>query len=142
MSRAAARLNAFTNGYRGGRASDLAHHYACEGIRPCRSSTVIALGRVGGIPDELARQIIPEGLDPSRQALEDIAVEAYRAHRLTGSQLRRLLSIPSRNDLDAFLKKRGVWLEYTVEDFRREGEITAPLLAERGEDGDQRQRSR
>ena len=94
------------------------------------------------IPDELARQIIPEGLDPSRQALEDIAVEAYRAHRLTGSQLRRLLSIPSRNDLDAFLKKRGVWLEYTVEDFRREGEITAPLLAERGEDGDQRQRSR
>lgn len=94
------------------------------------------------IPDELARQIIPEGLDPSRQALEDIAVGAYRAHRLTGSQLRRLLSIPSRYELDAFLKKRGVWLEYTVEDFRREGEITAPLLAERGEDGDQRQRSR
>ena len=47
------------------------------------------------IPDELARQIIPEGLDPSRQALEDMAVEAYRAHRLTGAQLRRVLGIPS-----------------------------------------------
>jgi len=81
------------------------------------------------IPDEFARQIIPEGLDPARQALEDIAVEAYRAHRLTGVQLRRLLGIPSRDDLDAFLKKRGVWLEYTVDDFRREGEITVPLLA-------------
>jgi len=36
------------------------------------------------IPDELARQIIPEGFDPARQALEDMAVEAYRAHRVTG----------------------------------------------------------
>jgi predicted HTH domain antitoxin len=78
------------------------------------------------IPDELARHIISEGLDPARQALEDMAVEAYRAHRLTGSQLRRLLGISSRYELDAFLKKRGVWLEYTIDDFRREGEITAP----------------
>jgi hypothetical protein len=90
------------------------------------------------IPDELARHIIPEGLDPARQALEDMAVEAYRAHRLTGSQLRRLLGIPSRYELDAFLKKRGVWLEYTIEDFRREGEITAPLLARRGMESQQK----
>ena len=82
------------------------------------------------IPDELARQIIPEGLDPARQALEDIAVEAYRAHRLTGAQLRRLLGIPSRYELDGFLKKRGVWLEYTLDDFKREGEITAALLSQ------------
>ena len=83
------------------------------------------------IPDDLARHIIPEGLDPARQALEDMAVAAYREHRLTGSQLRRLLAIPSRYELDAFLKKRGVWLEYTIDDFRREGEITAPLLTKR-----------
>jgi hypothetical protein len=94
------------------------------------------------IPDELAGQIIPAGLDPSRQALEDMAVEAYRTHRLTGSQLRRLLNIPARYELDGFLKKRGVWLEYTVEDFRREGGITSPLLAQRGEDIDQEPRSR
>ena len=89
------------------------------------------------IPDELARQIIPEGLDPARKALEDVAVEAYRAHRLTASQLRRLLGISSRYELDAFLKSRGVWLEYTLEDFRREGEITAALLAQRDEEGKQ-----
>ncbi len=95
------------------------------------------------IPDDLARQIVPEGLDPARQALEDMAVEAYRAHRLSGSQLRRLPGIPSRYELDAFLKKRGVWLEYTLEDFRREGEITAPLLArQRSEESGQKQRSR
>ena len=89
------------------------------------------------LPDELARQIIPEGLDPACQALEDMAVEAYRSHRLTGSQLRRLLGILSRDDLDAFLKRRGVWLEYTADDFRREGEITAPLLAQHGQESDQ-----
>ncbi len=93
------------------------------------------------IPDELARQIVPEGLDPSRQALEDMAVEAYRAHRLTGAQLRRALGIPSRYEFDAFLKKRGVWLEYSLEDFRRERDITAPLLAQRGEEDKQEQRS-
>ena len=90
------------------------------------------------IPDELAGQIVPEGLDPSRQALEDMAVEAYRAHRLTGAQLRRVLGIPSRYELDAFLKKRGVWLEYTLEDFRREGEITAHLLRPKGEQDEQK----
>jgi hypothetical protein len=87
-------------------------------------------------------KIIPEGLDPSRQALEDMAAEAYRNHRLTGAQLRRVLGIPSRYELDAFLKKRGVWLEYTLEDFRREGEITATLLVQKGEESEQGQRSR
>ena len=71
------------------------------------------------ILDELSSQIILAGLDPARQALEDMAVEAYRAHRLTAAQLRRLLGMPSRYELDAFLKKRGVWLDYTVDDFRR-----------------------
>ena len=94
------------------------------------------------IPDDLARQIVPEGLDPSRQALEDMAVEAYRAHRLTGSQLRRVLGIPSRYEMDGFLKKRGVWLEYSVDDFRHEGEVTARLLAQRGEENEHEQRSR
>jgi hypothetical protein len=86
------------------------------------------------IPDEFAGRIIPQGSDPARLALEDVVVEAYRAHRLTGKQLRQLLGIPSRDELDAFLKARGVWLEYTIEDFRREGEITAPLLARRIEE--------
>jgi predicted HTH domain antitoxin len=83
------------------------------------------------IPDEFASRMVPEGQEPARKALEDMAVEAYRAHRLTAAQLRRLLGISSRYELDGFLKERGVWLEYTVEDFQREGEITDPLLARR-----------
>jgi len=83
------------------------------------------------IPDELAGRMAAEGQEPARQALEDMAVEAYRTHRITGAQLRRLLGIPSRYDLDGFLKRRGVAFEYALEDFRREGEITKPLMAER-----------
>jgi hypothetical protein len=74
------------------------------------------------IPDELASRIIAQGSDPSRQALEDMALTAYRNHRITGHQLRQLPGISSRLELDDFLLQRQVWLDYTVEDFRREGE--------------------
>jgi hypothetical protein len=46
------------------------------------------------ILDELAPQIIPEGLDPARQTLEHMAV-ASAAQRLTASQPRRALGILS-----------------------------------------------
>ena len=81
------------------------------------------------IPDDLARQMIPEGRDPSRQALEDFAAAAYSAHRLTGIQLRELLGLETRDEMDALLKARGIWLDYTLDDFRREGEVTARLAA-------------
>jgi hypothetical protein len=42
-----------------------------------------------------------------------------------------LLGIPSRYELDAFLKSRGVWLDYTLEDFQRESQATVALLARR-----------
>jgi hypothetical protein len=46
---------------------------------------------------------------------------------LTGVELCRLLDIPSRSDLDAFLKRHGVPLEYTIEEFEREGTTSARL---------------
>lgn len=71
------------------------------------------------LPDDLAQQMIPAGQDPSRAALEDMAVEAFRAHRLTEHQLATLLGL-DRYALDGFLKQRKVWLEYTMEDLREE----------------------
>jgi predicted HTH domain antitoxin len=71
------------------------------------------------LPDETARQMIPAGLDPARSALEDMAVEAYRAHRLTEHQLATLLGM-DRYELDGFLKIRKVWLESTMEELQRE----------------------
>jgi predicted HTH domain antitoxin len=82
------------------------------------------------LPDEMARQMIPAGLDPARAALEDMAVEAYRAHRLTEHQLATLLGM-ERYELDGFLKRREVWLESTTDDLRQEIEVGERLWKKR-----------
>ncbi len=82
------------------------------------------------LPDDMARQMIPAGRDPSRAALEDMAVEAYRARRLTGHQLATLLGM-DRYALDGFLKEREDWLEYTKDELRREVELGERLWNKR-----------
>jgi hypothetical protein len=67
------------------------------------------------IPDDLAAPLLPDGQEPARAALEALALEAYRQRRITGHQLRTLLGIPSRYELDGFLKQHEVY-DYTVED--------------------------
>lgn len=71
------------------------------------------------IPDDLVSVLAPSGEDLSRAALEAFAVDAYRAGRLSGYQLRALLGIGSRCELDGFLKEHGVF-DYTIEDFDRD----------------------
>ena len=71
------------------------------------------------IPDELAAALTPAGQDPVRAALGAIGVEAYRARRLTGYQLRTLLGIASRYEFDGFLKEHRVE-KYTAEDFEED----------------------
>lgn len=78
------------------------------------------------LPDDLAAQLFPNGCDPSRAALEDIAVEAFRSHRLTEHQLATLLGM-DRYTLDGFLKQREVWLDYSMEDLQRELESQRKL---------------
>jgi len=83
------------------------------------------------LPDELVRQLAGDGGDLSRAAVEALAIDAYRMNRITGFQLRQVLEIPSRHDLDGFLKRHGVPLEYTIEDFDREAETSARLQKKR-----------
>ena len=71
------------------------------------------------IPDELKAALAAPGQDLSRSALEAIGLEAYRQRRISGYQLRTLLGIPSRFDLDAFLKQHEVY-DYTIEDFEKD----------------------
>ena len=83
------------------------------------------------LPDDVARQLAEEGQDLSRAAIEALAIDAYRMGRITGRQLCELLDIPSRYDLDGFLKRHGVPLDYTIDDFEREGETSARLREKR-----------
>jgi len=71
------------------------------------------------IPDELKAALAAPGQDLSRAALEAIGIEAYRQGRLSGYQLRMLLGIPSRYELDGFLKAHQVY-DYTLEDLEKD----------------------
>ncbi len=83
------------------------------------------------LPDDVVEQLAEKGQDLSRAALEALAVDAYRMNRMTGYQLGQLLEIPSRDELDGFLKHHGVPLEYTMKDFEREGATSARLWQKR-----------
>jgi hypothetical protein len=72
------------------------------------------------LPDELSAALAASGPDLSRAALEAIALEAYRERKLTTAQLRRLLGFESRYELDGFLKRHEVWLDYTWQDLEQD----------------------
>jgi predicted HTH domain antitoxin len=78
------------------------------------------------LPEDLAALLGAPQRDLSRTALEALAVEEYRAHRLSDKQFRRLLNV-SRLEADRILKAHGVWLDYGLEDFEREGEALRQL---------------
>ncbi len=72
------------------------------------------------IPDDLVPQLNAEGGDLSRRALEALGLEEYKSGHITKAELRRLLGFSTRYELDGFLKAHEVWIDYNVEDFRRE----------------------
>src|SRR3989442_841402 len=88
------------------------------------------------LPDDVVAQLTDQDQDLSRSALEALAIDAYRMRRLTSHQLCRLLDIPSRDELDRFLKHHGVPLEYTFEDFEGEGTTSARLWQKRQQETD------
>lgn len=71
------------------------------------------------VPDDLVAALTFGESDPAQAALEAMALEAFRARRITAYQLRTLLGIPSRFELDALLKARRVE-SYTAEDFEKD----------------------
>jgi len=72
------------------------------------------------IPDELARQVSAGGKDPARVALEALALEGYRAQRLSESAVREMLGFETRMEVHAFLKQHGVYLHYDLTDLEQD----------------------
>jgi hypothetical protein len=72
------------------------------------------------ISDDLARSLNAAGGDLSRRVLESLALEEYRSGRLTKPQLRKALGFATGYELDGFLKKNQVWIEYDEQDLARE----------------------
>lgn len=72
------------------------------------------------IPDDLAAQLSISGDDLERRALEALALEEYRARRLTRPELRRLLGFETRAELDGFLKAHGINEGITLKEFKQQ----------------------
>lgn len=72
------------------------------------------------IPDAVVSRITAEGGDPARRALEALVAEEFRAGRLTKNELRDALGFEVLDEIDGFLKARGVYEPYTLEDLDRE----------------------
>lgn len=68
------------------------------------------------IPDDISEALEQRWGDLSRRVIEALALEAYAEDLLTEHQLGRLLGLPSRFDVEAFLKERRVPSGYSNED--------------------------
>lgn len=71
------------------------------------------------IPDEFAPRLIPEGRDAAWLLLEGSVASAFRDRRLTMEQVRRILGLATRMQVDAFLQHHEVY-DYTVEDLDKD----------------------
>jgi hypothetical protein len=72
------------------------------------------------LPEDIAAHLARDGEDLSRAALEALALEEYRAQRLSTAQLRRLLGYSTKAQVHAFLKQHGVYLHYTQDDLEHD----------------------
>lgn len=68
------------------------------------------------VPEEVARKFDAEPGGIIRAALESLAIEGVRSGKLTVHQARQMLGIPSRHEMDGFLKAHGMLLPITIED--------------------------
>jgi Uncharacterised protein family (UPF0175) len=79
------------------------------------------------IPDIIGDRLGKDAEAIPRWPLEKAGLEAYRSREISGYELRLLLGMKSRLELDAFLKTHGVYFEYTEEDFTHDAETSRQL---------------
>ena len=79
------------------------------------------------IPDKIAAQLGTNGRSLSQRALEDLAVESYRREELSLGQFAELLNL-SINDANGLLKTRGVFDEFSLEEFAGQTRAMERLL--------------
>ena len=83
------------------------------------------------IPDDLAAHFAGAGKDPSRVALEALAVDGYRTGQLTEAQVKRMLGYGTRMQVHALLNEHNVDLNYTMEHLQQDIAASDKFLAQR-----------
>jgi predicted HTH domain antitoxin len=83
------------------------------------------------IPDEIVKQLAPEGGDISRQALEALAIDGYRKQNLSLYQISQMLGL-SRIETEDFLGRNQVPLaDLTAADLDREAAVIEAAFRKR-----------
>jgi predicted HTH domain antitoxin len=72
------------------------------------------------LPDEIEERLRSGWSDLPRQALEALAVEAYRSDILSAFEVQKMLGLTSRWETDAFLKKAKARLHYSTKELVRD----------------------
>lgn len=79
------------------------------------------------IPDELIQHFNQNYL--AREILEALALQAYQNEKITSAEVGRILGLPSRWAVDAFLKQHKADLHYDEADLDSDREILHQLRA-------------
>ena len=79
------------------------------------------------IPDTIRERLGKDSDELPRWILEKAGLEAYRSREISSYELRLLLGMTSRIELDAFLKRHGVYLEYGEDDLAHDAETSRQL---------------
>lgn len=80
------------------------------------------------LPEDIARELRAKWQDLPRHTLEALAVEGYRSGALTESQVRRVLGLETRWQVNSFLRERGVFYNYTPSEMNEEIAANERLL--------------
>ncbi len=81
------------------------------------------------LPDDVALRMSKHWQDLPRRTLEALVADAYRADVVTAGQVRSILGLETRLEVDAFLKEAGAYLDYTEEDLERDIRTLGQLSA-------------
>lgn len=71
------------------------------------------------------------GTDLGRAALEALAIEGYRSARLSVGEVARILGLETSLEAQSWLSRRGVALNYSLEDLEADRATMAKLFPEK-----------
>jgi len=79
------------------------------------------------LPDDLIQHFNPDHL--KREILEALVIQTYQTEKITHAEVGRILGLPSRWAVDAFLKQHHADLHYDEADLERDRETLRQLRA-------------
>ncbi len=81
------------------------------------------------LPEDVAQKFLANGESLEREVLEATALEGYREGKLSQAQVRRMLGFATDMQVDDFLKKHNVFLNYTIEDLEQDQKTLDKLFS-------------